>query len=319
MFAVGTFDVDGVRTTGLVVDDHVHDLRDEFGDDVTTKSLLEDWDASFAAMSAWSRRVDPRAGTPFAEVTPLPPVQPTGELWCAGANYYAHTVEMSVTLMTSDPDGTRTAEEIHDEAVGIADRVREGGRPFVFSGQTSALVGSDADVVLWGPGVEHDWELEIGVVIGRTAQHVAVDDAMEHVAAYTIANDVSTRDVMFRPGFALTDFVMSKGRPTFFPLGPYLVPAAFVPDYRALELDLRVNGEVMQRGRCDDMIFGIEELVSYLSDVTVLRPGDVVLTGTPAGNAAAHGGRWLRPGDLMEGRVSGLGTLRNRCVADPRA
>jgi len=116
----------------------------------------------------------------------------------------------------------------------------------------------------------------------------------------------------------MTDFLMTKGRPTFKPIGPYLVPREFVPDYRALRITLSVNGEVMQDEGVDDIIFGVEQLVAYASSVTELRPGDLLLTGSPAGNAGHHGNRWLRPGDVMEGTITGLGSQRTRCVADPR-
>ncbi len=138
---------------------------------------------------------------------------------------------------------------------------------------------------------------------------------LAHVAGYTISNDVSTRDVMMRPGFPMTDFLMSKNRPTFFPTGPYIVPAEFVPDYRALQITLKVNGEVMQDEGVDDIIYGVEQLVAYASRVVGLHAGDLLLTGSPAGNAAHHGNRWLRPGDVMEGEITGLGVQRNTCVA----
>jgi 2,4-didehydro-3-deoxy-L-rhamnonate hydrolase len=190
--------------------------------------------------------------------------------------------------------------------------------PFVFSVQPSALCGAGDDVVLWGPGVEHDWELELTVVIGRRARDLGEADAMDHVAGYTIANDISTRDVMNRPGFPMTDFLMTKGRPTFKPVGPYIVPREFVADPRDLRITLRVNGEVMQDEGVDDIIYGVERLVAYASTATELWPGDLLLTGSPAGNAGHHGNRWLRPGDVMEGEITGLGLQRNRCVADPR-
>ena len=152
-------------------------------------------------------------------------------------------------------------------------------------------------------------------MLGRGGRDIAEADAMGHVAGYTISNDVSTRDVMFRPGFPMTDFLMTKMRPTFFPTGPYVVPTEFVPDYRALQHHAEVNGERMQDEGVDDIIYGVEQLVAYASRVVELRPGDLLLTGSPAGNAAHHGGRWLRPGDVMEGEITGLGVQRNRCVA----
>ena len=168
--------------------------------------------------------------------------------------------------------------------------------PFVFVAPSSSVSGARDDVVLWGPGAQHDWEIELAIVIGRHAHRVSREDAMEHVAGYTISNDVSTRDLMFRPNFSMTDFLMSKGRPGFFPTGPYIVPREFVDDYRQLRLTLRVNGEAMQDELVDDIIYGVEDLVAYASTVTELRPGDILLTGSPGGTPATTGNRWLRPG-----------------------
>jgi 2-keto-4-pentenoate hydratase/2-oxohepta-3-ene-1,7-dioic acid hydratase in catechol pathway len=181
----------------------------------------------------------------------------------------------------------------------------------------SAVSGARDDIVLWGPGIQHDWELELAVVIGRPARHVSKDDAMSYVAGYTMSNDISTRDVMYRPNFPMTDFLMTKGRPGFFPTGPYVVPREFVPDYRRLRLTLKVNGDVMQDESVDDIIYGVEDLVSYASTVTDLQPGDILLTGSPGGNAGHHGNRWLRPGDVIEAEITGLGAMHNACVVDP--
>src|SRR4051812_343498 len=122
---------------------------------------------------------------------------------------------------------------------------------------------------------------------------------------------------MHRPGFPMTDFLTTKMRPTFFPTGPCVVPRQFVPDYRRLRITLKVKGEVMQDEGVDDIIYGVEALVAYASGVVELQPGDLQLTGSPAGNAAHHGNRWLVEGDVMEGSITGLGVQRNRCVAPP--
>ena len=189
----------------------------------------------------------------------------------------------------------------------------------VFFQNVDALVGQDEPVIYPEHLTEElDYELELAVVIGRDGRHIARADALSYVAGYAIANDISTRDVMFRPRFPMTDFAMTKLRPTFFPVGPYIVPAEFVPDPRALHITLKVNGEVMQDEGVDDIIYGVEQLVAYTSSVTELWPGDLLLTGSPAGNAGHHGNRWLRPGDVMEGAITGLGVQRTRCVADPR-
>ncbi len=241
-------------------------------------------------------------------------MQPSGQVLCAGANYHKHLRQMVLAHLQREGD-TRPEEELRAEAIEVAARRSRGEDPFIFAGLPSALSGARDDVVLWGPGTEHDWELELAVVLGRGGREIPEDEAMSHVAGYTMSNDVSTRDVMFRPGFPMTDFLMTKMRPTFFPTGPYVVPTEFVPDYRALRITLKVNGEVMQDEGVDDIVHGVEQLVAYASRVVELRPGDLLLTGSPAGNAAHHGGRWLVPDDVMEGEITGLGVQRNRCVA----
>ena len=111
------------------------------------------------------------------------------------------------------------------------------------------------------------------------------------------------------------DFVMSKGAPTFLPLGPFLVPAAFVPDAQGLRLTLKLNGQVMQDESTADMIFSVAHLIEYLSAGVELQPGDVICTGSPAGNGM-HYGRFMQQGDVIESSITGLGAQRNRCVAD---
>jgi 2,4-didehydro-3-deoxy-L-rhamnonate hydrolase len=317
-FGVGTFaGADAAPFPGLVLAERVIDLRGALGEDVTTGALLREWDAALVEL----RRIaaTPPGGTPaLHELRWLAPVQPPGQIFLAGANYHAHLRQIAYTMARNRPGERRSDEELRAEADAAVVRRAAAGVPFVFSVQPSALCGARDDVVLWGPGVEHDWELELAAVIGRRARDVPVEEALEYVAGYTIANDISTRDVMNRPGFPMTDFLMTKGRPTFKPIGPYVVPREFVADPRSLRITLRVNGEVMQDESVEDIIYDVEQLIAYASTITELRPGDLLLTGSPAGNAGHHGNRWLRPGDVMEGSITGLGAQRNRCVADPR-
>jgi len=311
MFAFGTFaGADGTAHPGLVVADRVFDLRPEFADTLT---MFRDWQASLDRLQTLAASHSGE-GVALADLRPLPPVHPSGQVLCAGANYTEHLQQMVVAHLRREGD-TRPEAELHAEAVEVAARRRREEDPFFFVGLPSALAGGNDDVVLWGPGVEHDWELELAVVIGRGGRAIPENQAMDHVAGYTIVNDISTRDVMFRPGFPMTDFAMTKLRPTFKPAGPYIVPAALVPDYRDLRITLSVNGELMQDEGIDDIIYGVDELISYASRVVDLWPGDLLLTGSPAGNAAHHGGRWLRPGDVMTGAITGLGTQHNICVA----
>jgi 2,4-didehydro-3-deoxy-L-rhamnonate hydrolase len=314
-FGVGMFEpLDGAPFPGLVLEETVLDLQPSFGEDATTLTLLRDWDASLARLRELAADAETLRTTPLADLRPLPPVQPPGQLLCAGANYFNHVRQIAFSFMKNQGD-ERPDEEIRAEAEEITRRRHEEEDPFVFAGLTSALCGARDEVVLWGPGQQHDWELELAVVIGRDARDVHAAEALDYVAGYTIANDISTRDVMNRPGFPMTDFVMSKSRPTFFPSGPYCVPREFVPDPRELRIRLSVNGVLMQDESVDDIIYGVDELVSYASRAAQLFPGDILLTGSPAGNAGHHGNRWLRPGDVIEGEITGLGRQRNECVA----
>jgi 2-keto-4-pentenoate hydratase/2-oxohepta-3-ene-1,7-dioic acid hydratase in catechol pathway len=309
MFGLGMFaGVDGVKFPGLVVDEHVRDLRPEFAD---TLSIFADWDAALLRLRELAAEPGDQG---LADVRALPPVHPSGQVLCGGANYYKHLHQMVVAHLKREGD-TRPDDELRAEAIEVAARRKREEDPFVFPGIPSALCGARDDVTLWPEAEQHDWELELAVVIGRGGRGIAEADAVDHVAGYTIANDISDRDVMLRPGFPMTDFLMTKNRPTYFPVGPYVVPAEFVPDYRALRITLRVNGDVMQDEGVDDIIYGVEELVAYTSRVVELRAGDLLLTGSPAGNAAHHGNRWLRPGDVMEGTITGLGMQRNACVS----
>jgi 2,4-diketo-3-deoxy-L-fuconate hydrolase len=316
-FALGTFSEEGGDGfPGLVLENRVVDLRRWLGARATTRSLLASWDKSLERLRGLAA-APPEDGLALTAVRPLPPIQPIGQFFCAGANYRKHLTEIVFTMARNDADETRPDAVLREEARQVVLDRAASGLPFVFAMPASAVSGAEDDIVLWGPGVQHDWELELAVVIGRPARQVSKDDAMSFVAGYTMSNDISTRDVMYRPNFPMTDFLMTKGRPGFFPTGPYVVPREFVPDYRRLRLTLKVNGEVMQDESVDDIIYGVEDLVSYASTVTDLQPGDILLTGSPGGNAGHHGNRWLRPGDVIEAEITGLGTMRNGCVADP--
>jgi 2-keto-4-pentenoate hydratase/2-oxohepta-3-ene-1,7-dioic acid hydratase in catechol pathway len=310
-FGLGTFAAhDGAGYPGLVVDGRVRDLRPEFS---STLAMLREWDAVLPRLHELAAHG--ASGEALQTLRPLPPVEPSGQILCAGANYTKHLHQMIFAQLKRQGD-QRPDDALRAEAIERTARRSTVEDPFFFVGLPSALCGAKDDVILWGPGTEQDWELELAVVIGRGGRNIPQSAALDHVAGYTIANDVSTRDVMFRPGFPMTDFAMTKLRPTFFPVGPYIVPTEFVPDYRDLRITLKVNGEVMQDEGVDDIIYGVEQLIAYVSRAVELRPGDLLLTGSPAGNAAHHDNRWLRPGDVMEGEITGLGSQRNTCIAE---
>lgn len=311
-FAIGTFSMaDGAAFPGLVVGDSVLDLRQPLGYATTTLALLDDWDRNVQVLADLATAGD-TSGFALSGLRPWAPVA-SRQILCAGANYYQHVRQIVYSTLRLEGDD-RPEADVREEAEQQVQR-RASTEPYMFAGLPSALCGAHDDVVLWGPGTCHDWELELAVIIARPARNISDEEAMAYVAGYTIANDVSTRDVMNRPKFPMTDFLMSKCRPTFFPAGPYMMPREFVPDPRALRIRLSVNGEVMQDELVDDIIYGVERLVAYASTVVSLAPGDLILTGSPAGNAGHHGNRWLVPGDEMQGEITGLGEQHNRCVA----
>jgi 2-keto-4-pentenoate hydratase/2-oxohepta-3-ene-1,7-dioic acid hydratase in catechol pathway len=297
-FAVGMFADDGREFAGLVADGRVREIG------ASTAPLLSDWDAAL-------QRLGELAGEAHAPWRPLdglrflPPVQPA-QILQSGANYRQHVIDLVVS-----EGGDRAAAE------AMMDARAQNGEPYLFTGLPSALCGPADDVILPTEGREHDWELEIAVVIGQRARRVSQQDAMGCVAGYTICNDITTRDLVYRPDLAKigTDWVRAKNSPTFLPTGPYLVPAAFIDDPHELLITLRHNGVVRQNELAKDMIFDIPRLVSYASTLVSLSPGDLLLTGSPAGNGA-HWGVYLSPGDVMDAEITGLGAQRNTCVSE---
>ena len=156
-----------------------------------------------------------------------------------------------------------------------------------------------------------DWEVELAVVIGRRARNVGAGEALAHVYGYTVANDVSARDLQFSDG----QWVRAKSLDSFCPVGPVIVTADEIPDPQALRLTCRVNGEVVQDATTDLMVFGVAELISFCSHSFTLEPGDVLLTGTPWGcGEFMDPKRSLAPGDVVECEIAGIGTLRNPVV-----
>jgi 2-keto-4-pentenoate hydratase/2-oxohepta-3-ene-1,7-dioic acid hydratase in catechol pathway len=204
-------------------------------------------------------------------------------------------------------------------AVGLnyRDHIAETGletpdRPLIFAKFPSSLVGPGEPIVLDRRLAERvDWEVELAVVIGRSMRNVAERDALSHVLGYTVANDVSARDVQFGDG----QWVRGKSLDTFCPLGPWIVTADELEDPQALGLRTRVNGETVQDSTTAEMIFSVAALLAYCSRSFTLCPGDLVLTGTPWGcGEFMDPPRSLAPGDVVETEIDGIGTLSNPVV-----
>ena len=206
--------------------------------------------------------------------------------------------------------------------LNYADHAREAGQPIpnepiLFLKATSSIVGPDDDVVLPPDAMKGDWEVELGVVIGREARYVAQDRALEHVAGLCVINDLSERSYQLERG---GQWDKGKGCDTFCPIGPWLVTLDEVEDIGALRLWCSVNGKTVQDGSTATMIFGVAELVSYVSRFMSLQPGDVISTGTPPGvGMGMSPPQWLAEGDVIELGIDGLGRQRQRVLRYPAA
>jgi 2-keto-4-pentenoate hydratase/2-oxohepta-3-ene-1,7-dioic acid hydratase in catechol pathway len=231
------------------------------------------------------RKLDP-ATLPLVSGTPRigPCVAKVGKLVAIGLNYRDHADE------TKSPYPKE---------------------PIIFLKATSSIIGPNDDVMLPKGSVKGDWEVELGIVIGTRASHVAEGDWLKYVAGFCIVNDVSERDFQMNRGGQWTK---GKSCDTFCPLGPWLVTADEVADPQVLGLVCEVNGETMQNGHTRNMIFGCAHIVSYVSQFMTLEPGDVIPTGTPAGVGLGRG-RFLKAGETMRLTITGLGEQKQRVVA----
>jgi 2-keto-4-pentenoate hydratase/2-oxohepta-3-ene-1,7-dioic acid hydratase in catechol pathway len=211
-------------------------------------------------------------------------IQRPQKIVCVGLNYRDHAREQGVDLPQ---------------------------RPLLFAKWPNTLIGDGDPIRIPSISEQVDYEAELGVVIGRQAKGVAVDDALDHVEGYVVANDVSGRDLQFSDG----QWVRGKSLDTFLPVSD-LVPAAEVPDPQALGIRAILNGETMQDSSTENMVFGVAEIVAFVSQAITLEPGDLIITGTPAGVGAFRDPRvWLRPGDEITIEIDGVGSITNPVVA----
>lgn len=263
-------------------------MRAEDGTTHELASLTADIDGRFLAADGLARAVAAlRAGElPVADTTGLrvgPPIAQPGKVVCIGLNYRRHAEETGAAIPAE---------------------------PIVFMKAPDVVVGPDDDVLIPRKSTSTDWEVELGVVIGKQARYLeSVDEALDYVAGYVVSNDVSEREFQLLRG---GQWDKGKSCENFNPLGPALVPAGEVADPQELGLRLWVNGEKKQDSTTKDMIFTVAEIIHYLSQVMVLRPGDLINTGTPEGVALGQPEPkpYLREGDVVELEIDGLGRQR---------
>lgn len=224
-----------------------------------------------------------RDGTraPLASIRPLAPVPRPPKIVGIGLNYRDHAAE--------------SGQPIPEE-------------PILFPKFANSVIGPDEPILLPRATEQADYEAELAVVIGRTTHDVSVEGALSHVAGYTCANDVSARDLQFRS----SQWMLGKAIDTFLPIGPWLVTADEIPDPQALAIRCVLNGHTMQDSSTAQMVFGVAELVAYISRTITLEPGDLIATGTPPGVGAARTPPvWLEDGDEVTIEIEGIGTLTN--------
>ena len=335
-YALGTFSLPGEPTfPGLVIAERIAPLaalKPVFArlslkaiNASSILELLENWEENSAGVRQLVNFISNADSSgkewrslfiPADRLKFYPPVNLPRQVFCAGANYRKHVIDLIVDQGTGMPPNA-SVEERRAQATKLMDDRAANGAPFVFSKAPSAVTGPFDSVVIPRYARKPDWELELAAVIGKPARYVSCDRALEYVAGFTIVNDITDRDLVFRKdvGAIGADWVASKSSPSYMPMGPYLVPAEFVHDPQNLQVTLKLNGQTMQDESTADMIFSVARIIEALSRYVQLWPGDLIATGSPAGNGT-HFNRFLKPSDIMEGSITGLGTQRNECIAE---
>jgi 2-keto-4-pentenoate hydratase/2-oxohepta-3-ene-1,7-dioic acid hydratase in catechol pathway len=241
-----------------------------------------------------------------------------------GLPHLRYMVAMHQTMLPKIPDGSRLGAPVARPSkiicIGLnyADHAKETNatppaEPVIFMKSTTAITGPYDKVIIPRDSVKTDWEVELAVVIENKASYVEEANAMDHVAGYCLHNDISEREFQLERGGT---WDKGKGCDTFAPLGPWMVTKEEIPDVSNLKLWLHVNGKQMQNGTTANLIFNVPFLISYVSRFMTLLPGDIISTGTPAGVGLGFNPPvYLKPGDVMELGIDGLGAARQECIA----
>jgi 2-keto-4-pentenoate hydratase/2-oxohepta-3-ene-1,7-dioic acid hydratase in catechol pathway len=298
---------DGPRA-GLVIDDKLFDAAKltRTAAYATVLAILEDWKNAqgvlkkAAAGAAKAKGGQPLSSAKLSGAKLLAPVRWPSAIYCAGANYADHAAEMNARHgKPPDPDPhTLGLESWH----------------FIKASRSLANPGQTVKISDYSK--QMDWEVELAAVIGRTAKHVPLDKALSYVAGYTCANDLSARDRGRRPHISDTspfkaDWVAHKSFDGSCPLGPWIVPAGEIKDPQKLGLKLWVNDVLKQDSNTAKMIYTLAEQIAHLSSRLTLHPGDLILTGTPAGVGAGRG-EYLKAGDVVKIWIEGIGEISNK-------
>jgi 2-keto-4-pentenoate hydratase/2-oxohepta-3-ene-1,7-dioic acid hydratase in catechol pathway len=278
-----TFQQDGYAEPGVIAGDHVVGLK---GAGFSTLLAVIEGGAQARARISSYLNAKPQDVVPLEEARLLAPLPRPPKIICVGLNYRDHAIETKMEIPKV---------------------------PTIFSKYPTAVIGPGEPIVLPKLSSKPDYEAEFAFVIGKGGRHIPADRWQEHVFGYTNFHDVSARDYQM----ATTQWMMGKTFDTFAPMGPAIVTSDDIPDPHGLDIQMIINGEVLQSSNTSNLIFRIPALVEYLSGVFSLEAGDVIATGTPAGvGFSRHPPRWLRPGDEAVVRIACLGELRNPIVAE---
>jgi 2-keto-4-pentenoate hydratase/2-oxohepta-3-ene-1,7-dioic acid hydratase in catechol pathway len=268
----------------------------------TIKEILTRGPACLARLAELADSAD--IFTPLNSVKLLAPVPRPNKVIALAGNYSEHIKEAGLSLgLSASPRRTTVP------------------RPFLMP--PTVVIGPDEEIPWPAYSEQVDYEIELAVVIGSKAKHIKPEEALDAVAGYTIANDVSARSVTFAEARAkrawdeFYDWLNGKWSDGFLPMGPYLLTKEGVDDVQNLDMQLTVNGRVRQQANSSEMIYSVADIVSFLSHIMTLEPGDVIATGTPAGVAMATG-EFLRPGDVIECTIEKLGILKNTLGESPK-
>jgi 2-keto-4-pentenoate hydratase/2-oxohepta-3-ene-1,7-dioic acid hydratase in catechol pathway len=285
---------------GAVVNDLVYDVAALTGQPnyASVLDVLADWDTAHKLLDA-AVKAPKGDGKPVKQTKLLAPVRWPGTIYCAGANYQDHAEEMWKAA------GQPPQPDPHE--LGL--------KPWFFIKAARSVTDPDAKVSISNYSKKMDWEAELAVVIGRKARDLTLENALSCVAGYTVGNDLSARDLGFRPQLPESspfraDWIRHKSFDGSCPLGPWITPAAYVSNPSKLAIKLWVNDTLKQNSNSGNMIFTIAEQISHLSTGITLYPGDVIMTGTPAGVGAGRG-EFLKAGDVVKVEIAEIGSLTN--------
>lgn len=289
--------------SGVVVEEEVFEVAELAGRSsyVTMPDVMNDWEAAQALldMAVAKAKEDKIRGIPLRQARLLAPVLYPSAIFCSGANYLDHMQEMAA-IQKIDP-------EPDPRSMGL--------KPWHFLKASRTVVGTQSTIFLPEYSKMVDWEAELAVVIGRPAKEVPVDKALDYVAGYTVANDLSARDSATRPQVSPTspfkyDWVSHKNFDGSCPIGPWIVPAGEIANPQNLGIKLWVNEVLKQDSHTSKMIFSVVDQIAHLSTRITLHPGDLILTGTPSGVGLARQ-EFLKSGDVVRVWIEGIGTLSN--------